>query len=289
MIQISLLVDRTQLERVEQTLLDHGACSVTLCDAADNPVLEPLPGETPVWPRVVVTGLFGTDVRVPVLRRALHAVVDDVDLEVAALAERDWVRESLDTFKPLRFGRRLRILPSGDWEPDPTAVELRLDPGLAFGSGTHPTTALCLEWLDAHPPTGAEIIDYGCGSGILSLAAIKLGANRARAVDIDPQARLATRENAVRNGIPNNRLCVCAPAALSDERADLIVANILARPLVELARCFADRLKPGGRVVFCGVLAEQALEVIAAYAPWFELAPVRSREAWVLIEGAKPL
>ncbi len=289
MIQISMLVDRAQLATVEQTFLDHGACSVTLCDAANNPVLEPPPGKTPVWPRVILTGLFGKGVRVRALRRALHALVDNVDLEVAALAERNWVHESLGTLKPLHFGQRLRILPSGDWEPDPAAVELLLEPGLAFGTGTHPTTALCLEWLDAHPPIGAEIIDYGCGSGILSLAAIKLGANRARAVDIDPQARLATRDNAVRNSIPNNRLCVCAPAALSEERADLIMANILARPLVELAECFAGRLKPGGRAVLCGVLAEQTLEVITAYAPWLELEPACSREAWVLIEGTKPL
>jgi ribosomal protein L11 methyltransferase len=288
MIQISITTDRAHLDRVEKAFLDHGAQSVTLRDAADQPVLEPLPGEIPLWPQVVVSGLFSDGTDADPLRQALDEILmDGARFKFETVVERDWTRVWLDDTKPLRVGRRLRICPGGHSEPDPTAIDIRLDPGLAFGTGTHPTTALCLEWLDANPPFDADVIDYGCGSGVLAIAAIKLGARRVRAVDIDPQGLSATRDNAARNGISGLRIVACHPDDLPHAQANLLIANILARPLIELAARFAGRVKSGGKLVMSGVLASQAGQVSTAYAPWFDLNQTRGKEGWALLEGAR--
>lgn len=286
MIEVSVTTNGALLNQVEQMLVESGAQSVTLCDAANNPVLEPLPGATPLWPQVIVTGLFGGDFEIEMLKRALKSLVDESALKVANIEQRDWAQVCLDDLKALRFGRHLRIYPSHQ-APDATAVDIKLDPGLAFGTGHHATTALCLEWLDANPPVGAELIDYGCGSGILAIAAIKLGAHRVQAVDTDPQALLATGDNAARNDIDPDQLVACCPKGLSETPADILLANILAHPLIDLAEDFARRLKPGGRIVLSGVLIHQRAELIAAYTPRFDVTQTRDKDGWALVEGTK--
>lgn len=193
----------------------------------------------------------------------------------------------MDNFQPMRFGKNLWIVPSWHAAPDPEAVNLLLDPGLAFGTGTHPTTALCLEWLDNEPVAGKQIIDFGCGSGILAIAALLLGAEHARGTDIDPQALEASRDNAGRNGIDSARFSLYLPGDMPREPAEVLLANILAGPLVSLAPQLTDLVRPGGRLALSGILAEQAEEVVNAYAGYFELDPVAEREGWVRISGTR--
>jgi ribosomal protein L11 methyltransferase len=299
-LELSATVPREQADRAEQALFRSGALSVTLRDAADAPVLEPAPGETPLWPTVVVTGLFeaGLD-PLEALARA-HGEAPWLEWHAAALADRAWEREWLRDFRPMRFGRRLAVVPSGMTPPD-GAVTVRLDPGLAFGTGTHPTTALCLEWLDGlaapvvdgHAPAplpGALVIDYGCGSGILAIAALRLGAAEAIATDLDPQALQATRANAAANGV-GERLVACAPgslpAVLGARKADILVANILAGPLEALLPVFASSLRRGGRLALSGILAGQAQALAAAAEPWFRLEPPQVRDEWVRLSGQR--
>ncbi|MDD3518963.1 MAG: 50S ribosomal protein L11 methyltransferase [Chromatiales bacterium] len=291
MYQLTVSVPPVQVEATEDLLLAGGAASVTLRDAGDHPLLEPLPGETPLWPEVLVSGLFEDDVVVDDLRQLL---ADNLGIEPDALrmlvepvAERDWVRAWMDDFQPMRFGERLWICPSNHAPPDPQAVNILLDPGLAFGTGTHPTTALCLQWLDAHPPKGLDVIDYGCGSGILGIAALKLGARHVRAVDIDPQALTATLDNAARNAIPERYIETLHPDALTDADTDLLLANILSGPLVELAPRLAALVRGSGAIVLSGILAEQAAAVQAAYLPWFRMTEPTLQDGWVRLQGTR--
>ncbi len=288
--QLRLRCRGEQAEAIEEGLLAAGAQSITLSDAEDDPVLEPLPGEMPVWPEVVITALFDADADTTAVLDQLRGLGLEWDGEEwELLQDREWERAWMDDFRPMRFGRRLWICPSWCEPPEPEAVNLSFDPGLAFGSGTHPTTALCLEWLDRHPPTGRSLIDYGCGSGILAIAALRLGARHATALDIDPQAIEATRDNARRNDIAPEALSVGLVDELEPQAADLVMANILAGPLVELAPRLATLLRPGGELVLSGILAEQAEAVTEAYAAQGLLMqePVR-REDWVRITGRRP-
>ena len=285
--QITVEVGRTDPAPHEDLLWSLGALSVTLEDAADDPVLEPRPGEMPLWPTVRIRALFadGADPHQVV---AAHAAAFPGGPEAAAatVADRAWEREWLKDFHPMRFGRRLWVCPGGQLAGDPDAIRIELDPGLAFGTGTHPTTAMCLEWLDGAAIAGRRVVDYGCGSGILSIAALKLGAARVHAVDLDPQAILATRENAVRNGVAD-RLDVTTDPGLADAAADALVANILAGPLVELAPRFAAALRTDGELALSGALVGQAGTVTAAYRPWFDIALTATREDWGLIVGRR--
>jgi len=288
--QLSVSVADSDTEAAEAAMLEAGAVSVTFQDAGDRPVLEPGPGETPLWPETVVVGLFPPEADMDAAQAALRQALGDAaaaDLMVETVPERDWERIWMDNFEPMRFGHRVWICPSSEAAPDPEAVNIVLDPGLAFGTGTHPTTALCLEWLDAHPPRDQLVIDYGCGSGILSVAALKLGARHVWAVDVDPQALQATEENAERNGIAAGDLYAVEPEGLPPIQANLIVANILARTLTELAPTLAERVRTGGHIVLAGILADQSDDVARVYAPWFRLDDPVISAGWALLSGRR--
>lgn len=292
-LQLSLQAIDHTAEQLEDALLQVGALAVTLQDAGDQPVLEPGPGETPLWPQTCVTGLFDAQTDIEVIKRQLHCILHTPILPeccLTELEERDWVRAWMDDFHPMRFGQRLWICPTTQTPPDPDAINIRLDPGLAFGTGTHPTTALCLEWLDGADVAEQTVLDYGCGSGILAIAAAKLGARRVWAVDIDPQALLASDDNASDNGV-EDRLTLATPGELPIAlTVDVLVANILAGVLARLAPEFARRVKPGGRLALSGILEQHADAVQAAFARDFTFARPRQREDWVLLEGTrKPL
>ncbi len=273
-------------EQASQDLSELGAAAVTLEDAEDTPVLEPAPGATPLWPDVIVTAMFELD-QGPLMERIrqLPAWSARKGFQVSALPDRAWEREWLKDFRPMRFGRNLWVLPGDSATPDPDAITLRLDPGLAFGTGTHATTALCLEWLDDHPPAGLRVVDYGCGSGILGIAAALLGAASVIAVDNDPQALTATVANALRNGVGD--MITVGPSTDTLARADLLLANILAGPLAQLASDFARAIETGGTVVLSGILAGQADEVATAYEPWFLIDEISERDGWVRISAQR--
>jgi ribosomal protein L11 methyltransferase len=264
-LQAHFHTDSAHAAQAEAALAAAGAVSVTLLDAADEPVLEPAPGETPLWAQIRVTGLFDGAADADALRATLDAALDGGALRIEPLQDQVWERAWLEHFRPMRFGRRLWVIPGGQTaELADGDVAVELDPGLAFGTGTHATTALCLDWLDSLDLAGRRVIDVGCGSGILAIAALKLGAAGAVAIDHDPQALLATRENAARNGVAD-RLTVLGADAPPPEPADVVVANILAGTLIELAPQIEAMVRPGGRLALSGILAEQASDVGAAY------------------------
>jgi ribosomal protein L11 methyltransferase len=286
--QLSVDVVDTQSDVATAVLEDAGALSVTLLDAADELLIEPVPGSSPLWKKVRIIALFAADFEPAGLQQQLREMLHDSQLEVRVekLADRDWSTTWRDSFPPMCFGRRLWVCPTGAACPQDDAVVVRLDPGNAFGTGTHATTAMCLEWLDRHPPRGQTVIDYGCGSGILAIAAAKLGAAAVHAIDIDVQALAASRDNARLNGI-HSGFTVRLPVDFDPPRADLVIANILANPLQELAGELAGMLRPGGTILLTGILAEQADAVMTAYQPWIDFdAPLR-REQWVLLTGTK--
>jgi len=287
-LQISIEVTGDLAEVATEVFMDAGALSVTYQDAADEPILEPGLGEHPVWSVTRVVALYTDDCDAGQITRRLREALQDVEIkpQVERLEDRDWSSTWRETFHAMRFGARLWVVPTGEQAPAADAVTIHLDPGLAFGTGTHTTTALCLEWLDAHPPVGREVIDYGCGSGILAIAAGKLGAHNVRAVDIDPQALQATRENAGRNGMEQN-VEAMFPDVLDARPAGLVIANILANPLIELAETLASHVSRDGHMVLTGILAEQAADVMTAYHPWFDFRDPIEREGWVLLEGVK--
>lgn len=286
-----LIVNATaaNADSVSELLMEAGAMAVTLRDRGAAPLYEPAPGATPLWPDVAVVALFSDDTALnaalPQLRAALgEGAVSGARVE--ALEDRDWVRAGRAGFVPTHFGARLWVCPSWSPAPDPGAVNVILDPGLAFGTGAHATTALCLDWLAGAPVDGAEAVDYGCGSGILAIAAACLGARRVWAVDNDPQALQATSENARRNGV-QARIIARAPADLPPLQADLLLANILAGPLLELAPRLAALVRPGGDIVLSGILADQAPHLRSTYSQWFDMGPASEREGWVRLHGTR--
>lgn len=286
-LQITLDIGTRDPESFEDVLFALGAVAVTLEDAADDPVLEPAPGATPLWPTVVVKAVFEAHADPAVIGAALaQALTDAPPPRFEVLPDKAWEREWLKDFRPMRFGRRLWVCPNGMPTDDPGAIRIELDPGLAFGTGTHPTTALCLEWLDAQDVAGRQVVDYGCGSGILGIAAARLGAAGVLAMDIDPQALIATRDNAGRNAVAD-RITISGDPELADQATDLLLANILAGPLVELAPRFAHAVRPGGWLALSGLLLEQAETVTAAYRPWFDIGTSATRDGWALLAGQR--
>ena len=288
-LQIRLAITPDQAGALEDQLLELGAVSVTFMDAEDQPIFEPDLGTTPLWSHTHLLALFEADTDEDALLAHLRLLRGSElpEHQVERIEDQDWERSWMDNFQPMRFGRRLWIVPSWHQAPEPEAVNLLLDPGLAFGTGTHPTTALCLEWLDGQELAGCNVLDFGCGSGILAIAALLLGAERAVGTDIDPQALEASRDNATRNGIDPARFPLYLPAELPQQPAEVVVANILAGPLVQLAPQITSLVKPGGRLALSGILAEQAGEVRAAYADAFALDPSAERDGWVRISGVR--
>ena len=275
-------------QRAEAACQDLGAFAVTFSDARDDAVLEPDVGEVRLWPATRLQALFAGDADGATLSARLAGALEFAPDRVALqrLGERAWEREWLRDFHAVRFGARLWICPRHEQVSERGAVVVTLDPGLAFGTGSHPSTALCLEWLDAHVVAGMTVIDYGSGSGILGIAAARLGAARVAAYDIDPQALLATAENAAANGLAG-RLAVHADAGQLPAANELLLSNILAGPLCDLARRFAGWIRPGGQILLAGILAEQAEVVADAYAPWFHISPWGEREGWVALAGRR--
>ncbi|MAZ05822.1 MAG: 50S ribosomal protein L11 methyltransferase [Halomonas sp.] len=292
-IQLQIPADPDNADQLEDLLMEMGCGAVSMEDAADQPLYEPDPGTTPLWSQTTVTGLFDSDRDIEQLcadvRNAWHQQTQQAlpEIEVTLVEDKDWERAWMDDFQPLKFGERLWIVPSWHEAPDPDAANLMLDPGLAFGTGTHPTTALCLEWLDGQDVQGKQVIDYGCGSGILGLAALLLGANLVIGVDTDPQALEASRENARRNGVDDSKLALYLPEDEPDKQADVMLANILAQPLIGLAPHLASRTRPGVDLVLSGILSNQVREVVAAYEPWFVMDEPEQREEWIRLTGRR--
>ncbi|MGR9106873.1 MAG: 50S ribosomal protein L11 methyltransferase [Gammaproteobacteria bacterium] len=287
--QFSVVASDRDTESVAEALLALGASSVTFQDAADEPVYEPPPDSHPLWSKTRVIALFENALSLEEIRDNLSKTLSPdtlTDWTSEMLPERVWEREWMDHFQPMRFGDRLWVCPSYRAPPDPSAVNLLLDPGLAFGTGTHPSTALCLEALAALDLQNRQVMDYGCGSGILAIAAILLGARQALAVDIDPQALTATASNAENNRVADRIRCV-SPDQVAQETADLVIANILAKPLEELAPLLGDYVKPGGKLILAGLLVEQIEMVRRAYEPKFHFAEPTIRENWVRLDACK--
>ena len=288
-LQLRLAITPEQAERLEDELLELGAVSVTFMDAEDQPIFEPDLGTTPLWSNTHLLALFEADTDSDTLIRHLKLLHQD-ELpahELEQIEDQDWERSWMDNFHPMRFGQRLWIVPSWHAAPEPEAVNLLLDPGLAFGTGTHPTTALCLAWLDGQQLADKQIIDFGCGSGILAIAALLLGASHAVGTDIDVQALEASRDNAQRNLIADQHFSLYLPEDMPQQPADVVVANILAGPLVSLAPQLASLVQPGGLIALSGILAEQTDEILTAYQGFFELDPVAEQDGWIRVSGRR--
>ncbi|HHQ4690832.1 TPA: 50S ribosomal protein L11 methyltransferase [Aeromonas veronii] len=287
-IQIRINATAKTADKVSNMLLGRGAQAVTFMDAKDVPVYEPMPGETPLWGETEVMGLFDAETDpAPTIAFFQQIFGEDVGYKVEQLEDKDWVREWMDHFHPMQFGERLWICPSWRDVPNPDAVNVMLDPGLAFGTGTHPTTALCLQWLDGLDLAGKTVVDFGCGSGILGIAALKLGAARVIGIDIDPQAIQASRDNAARNGVADQIELYLPADQPQDVEADVVVANILAGPLRELAPLIAGHGKLGSLMALSGVLESQAPELETIYGQWFDMDPTAVKEEWCRLSGRK--
>ncbi|MDC0973731.1 50S ribosomal protein L11 methyltransferase [Luminiphilus sp.] len=281
------------VESLEEWLFDHGALAVSLEDNANEPLLEPGPGETPLWQNVVLKALFAGDADLSSIKAVLPRTLlaENSKSEVSRLEDQEWTRVWMDDFAPIQMGPRLWVCPSWAVPPDEALVNVMLDPGLAFGTGTHATTAMCLGALDAAVSGGESVVDYGCGSGILAIAALKLGASKALGVDNDPQALAASRDNAARNQISTDQFDVVMPEddmlLAWSNAASVVVANILAGPLLSLAHDLIELTAPGGRLLLTGVLEEQAAKLIEHY-EHVSLDVIDRRDGWVLLSGVKP-
>lgn len=275
-------------DKLSDALMEHGAVSVTLQDMQDQPVLEPELGTTPMWSQTRVIGLYDANEN---LNHIIENVEQQLKIKISEwkaepLEDKDWVRAWMDSFKPMQFGKKLWVIPSTFKAPQPDAANILLDPGLAFGTGTHPTTSMCLEWLDANPPTDKSVIDFGCGSGILAIAAILLGAKLAQAIDIDPQALIATKDNAKNNQVAD-KIKTYLPEQFEKSTTPLLLANILASPLIQFAAYFSELTQPQGQIVLSGILAEQAEQVMDAYKPYFDIAVWKQQDDWVCLAGIR--
>ena len=286
-LQIRLIGNRQQVPLLEAALENLGALAISLSDAGDDPQFEPPPGATPLWEQVQISALLEKETQA----QAEHFIATlgaklGIVPKLEILPDQAWERLWLRDLKPMQFGKRLWVCPQGQRPEASDAVSVILDPGLAFGTGHHPTTALCLRWLESQALSGKRLIDYGCGSGILAIAALKLGAAQAVAVDLDPQALEATAANAARNAV-RERIQIYAPDQAPEKAADHLVANILAGPLIALAPRLAALVCTGGQIALSGILEEQAEAVAEAYAPWVRWGKVEQAGEWVLLQGKR--
>jgi len=290
-LQLKIDTNRDLVGPIEDALLATGAASVTLQDNANQPILEPPLGKTPIWVATRVTGLYEADIDTDkvsqAINQSLYTPLEQYYWE--QLEDKDWEREWMNNYHPIQCTKDFWICPSWVEPPEPEAINLMLDPGLAFGTGTHPTTFQCLQWLAEQDFENAKVVDYGCGSGILAIGALLKGAADAIGVDIDPQALLATRDNSERNNLPSDSIEVFLPKNCPDYKADVTLANILAGPLAELAPTLNALTKPGGKLCLSGVLDTQAETVMDAYRDWFTFEPIRQKEEWVCLVGHKNL
>jgi ribosomal protein L11 methyltransferase len=291
-LQIAVNTTKNHADNAEDCLFSAGAQTVTLTDAADQPILEPGPNETPIWNTVIITGLFAGSTDQQVALDSLNTCLGDIQFSIKTevMEDQNWTRAWMEHFHEMQFGQRLWVCPLHIEPPDPSAINLRLDPGLAFGTGTHPTTSLCLRWLDKNINTQSTLLDYGCGSGILAIAACMLGTEHADGVDIDPQALTATFDNAntnqvaakIKTYLPDNY-----QRQHSTNQYDVVVANILSGPLAELAPMLARHTKKDGDIVLSGILKEQATSLIETYSEYFEMDAPEFEEDWVLLHGVR--
>nr|WP_218646753.1 50S ribosomal protein L11 methyltransferase [Acinetobacter sp. SwsAc6] len=294
-LQIHITVDQAQVDFTETLLSSLGAVSVTLDDAENQDLLEPLPGETPLWNKVIVTGIYaeeeGEEIDVDALLTFITAQMPEAPLRHEFIEDQAWERTWMDAYEPIQIGEKYWIVPEWMTPPEADAVNIKLDPGLAFGTGNHASTFLCLQWLGQTDVKDKIVIDYGCGSGILGVAALLLGAKKVYATDIDPQAVLATKQNAELNGVLD-RLYVGLPeefnSELKNEKADVFVANILAGPLMMLAEEFSTLIKSEGEFALAGVIEEQVADVSNIYSKFFDILKVEKRdEYWCRISGKR--
>ncbi|MBQ2381715.1 MAG: 50S ribosomal protein L11 methyltransferase [Succinivibrio sp.] len=288
-IQIKIRTTNSFSDAVAELLEQLGALAVSYTDAEDSPILEPKPGERRLWPNTEVTGLLdkGTDPE-PILAKLKAILGDHIPMAATHLEDKNWIRAWMDQFKPLKFGSHLWICPSWLKVEEENSVVVMLDPGLAFGTGTHPTTALCLGYLDSLDLKNKLVLDYGCGSGILAIAALKLGAKKAMGVDIDEQALQASLENAKRNDVADKlELIMGTDKKLDLPKSEITVANILAGPLAQLEPIIADLTASGGLLALSGILTEQADEVMEAYSKDFVMNKVKDKDGWALLTGTR--
>ena len=290
--ELELITHSKVTQDISDVLLELGAVAVTLRDAEDNPILEPPPESLILWPAIKLTALFADDIQIDEILQQLYGLFSADDIQSAQkilVEDQDWVRETQRQFHPMCFGERLWIYPSWEAPPENDDVKILLDPGIAFGTGTHPTTGLILTWLAKNSPADKVVLDYGCGSGILAIAAAKLGAKQIWCTDIDPQALSATRENAERNQVAADQLITVLPDALpSDLQVEVILANILVEPLQQLAVYFHEHLLPGGLVILSGILAHQRELICEAYGFGFTLENTYQQDEWLCMVWLKP-
>ncbi|ALS99830.1 50S ribosomal protein L11 methyltransferase [Lacimicrobium alkaliphilum] len=286
-IQLRINTHAEEAEPLGEQLSELGAQAVTFVDAKDTPWYEPKPGEVQLWPDTQVVGLFdASEDMPPIVRRIKARVPENTLIKLDPLEDKDWEREWMDNFHPVRFGKRLWICPSWRDVPEPDAVNVMLDPGLAFGTGTHPTTALCLRWLDGLDLTNCTVVDFGCGSGILGIAALKLGAARVIGIDIDPQAIQASEENARRNNVAE-QIELYLPKQQPELQADIVVANILAGPLRDLRQVITDYCRQDTLLALSGILKEQAEDIHQLYSQDFDMDAIAIEGDWARVSGRR--
>lgn len=280
-IQLEFASDALSVEALSEQLEALGALGVTWVDAQDNPIYEPEPHTHPLWDQVIVTALFSEQSDIDTIQNQLGII----PIRQTSLEEENWVEKNLEDFKPIAITPKFWICPSWHEVKIPDAKVLRLNPGLAFGTGEHPTTQMILKYLNEHPPIGNTVLDYGCGSGILALSACILGAKHAYAVDIDPQALIASQSNAQLNNINNEKITISLSNALNDVQVDLLLANIFMIPLLKLQKEFVLHLKPHGNILLSGILATQVEQIFNTYEDDFHLKVVDQQEEWLLLHG----
>lgn len=288
--QLKIQLHSENASYFEQILFDSDAISISYLDAEDQPVFQEEPGSTPLWDNTFLLCLFNAKTDLGSLLNKLRCntkVLNNKSLNIELIEDQDWERSWMKDFEPIQFGEKLWICPSWLSPPEPNAVNIKLDPGLAFGTGNHATTSLCLRWLDQADVRGSEVIDYGCGSGVLSIASALLGAVKVHSVDNDPQAISATIDNSRRNKVPGDVLTTYLPEAVPPVHADILIANILERPLIDLSEKFAELVKKGGYITLSGLLEEQIPSLLSCYDRWFDMGAPQVEQGWALLCGTR--